>query len=487
MARGPPWRVGRAFARVLEVGSLARLVLVSASLLPAAAAANGNVSHQWVSKTAAAKVPAGGSLAALVGDPALRQALFTGTMFPDWGYTPGATADERDAGEASHGEPVQDAYRRWIVEHYAPPWSDEARLHLAFYLGMTSHGIADQSYDAMFFERSRFYEDKDHATFDTDTDVLWAGATGPGEVPTAWIPTDPLLGLFASIAGKTIGPSSLKQKVGLVGFAILAVSTGASDPTEVADAAAAFPWAAEHDESPTTPGNPPAEAEIARRYWQSNWALLHGDPPPRPVLWTFPADGGAEHAVQSASIESWISLVFARALDEQALTASQFHVVDAMGVEAPIAIDLFYGNGSHVVHVRPTSDLLDDEVYVVSVDAGVRTIHGESLAGWSFTFSTGIEGPPPIQGDDSWDDPDGYGDEASSSSGGPDSETGASSGVGAGTSGGDGSTSTGEASDASGVPDARDPAGCACGSGASHPWEVALAWLLLAGARRRRR
>ena len=179
--------------------------------------------------------------------------------------------------------------------------------------------------------------------------------------------------------------------------------------------------------------------------------------------------------------------MFARALDEQALTASQFHVVDAMGVEAPIAIDLFYGNGSHVVHVRPTSDLLDDEVYVVSVDAGVRTIHGESLAGWSFTFSTGIEGPPPIQGDDSWDDPDGYGDEASSSSGGPDSETGASSGVGAGTSGGDGSTSTGEASDASGVPDARDPAGCACGSGASHPWEVALAWLLLAGARRRRR
>ena len=157
------------------------------ALLPAAARANGNVSHQWVSKTAADLVPADGSLRELVGDPALRQALFTGTLFPDWGYVPGTTSDERDAGEASHWEPVQEGYRKWIVDNYAPPWSDEARLHLAFYLGMTSHGIADQTYDAMFFERSRFYENKDHNEFDTDTDVLWAGATGPGEKPTVWL------------------------------------------------------------------------------------------------------------------------------------------------------------------------------------------------------------------------------------------------------------------------------------------------------------
>ncbi|MFY0533988.1 Ig-like domain-containing protein [Nannocystis pusilla] len=64
-------------------------------------------------------------------------------------------------------------------------------------------------------------------------------------------------------------------------------------------------------------------------------------------------------------------------------------MVDSAEVEAPIEIDLFYGDDSHVVHVKPTSDLLADEVYVVTVDPGVQTIHGESLAGWSFTFSTG--------------------------------------------------------------------------------------------------
>lgn len=476
-------------------GSVLALVL-AASLAPARAGANGNVSHQWISKTAAELVPADGSLRGLVGDPALRQALFTGTMFPDWGYTPGATQDERDAGESSHWEPVQEAYRSWIVANYAPPWSDEARLHLAFYLGMTSHGIADQTYDAMFFERSEFYENKDHSEFDADTDVLWAGATGPGEVPMAWIPSETLLELFSTIAGKTIDASSMKQKVGLIGFAIQAVSIAAADPEELADAAVDFPWAAMSDEDPAVPGNPPHEAEITRRYWQSNWALLHGEPLPRPVLWTFPADGGAEHAVQSASIESWITVVFARALDEQALGAAQFHVVDSMGVEAPIEIDLFYGNGSHVVHVKPASDLIEDEVYVVTVDPGVKTIHGEELAGWSFTFSTGLVGPPPVHDDSFWDVPDAYGEVGEGSSGGEASSSG---GSGEGSSGGEAVTdsgsenastggTSGDGGATSGAADG-DAGGCACRarSGREDGGLALLGLGLLAGARRRRR
>lgn len=472
-----------------RLAPLRPLALLLALSLPAEAAANGNVSHQWISKTAAERVPADGSLRALASDPTLRQALYTGTMFPDWGYTPGTTPDERDAGEASHWEPVQEAYRRWIADTYAPPWSDEARLHLAFYLGMTSHGIADQTYDAMFFERSEFYENKDHSAFDTDTDVLWAGATGPGEVPTAWIPTDVLLDLFAAIVGKTIDPSSMKQKANLVGFGILAVSTAASDPAEVADAAAAFPWADAHDDDAVTPGNPPSEAEVARRYWQSNWALLHGDPLPRPVLWTAPADGGAEHAIQSASIESWVSIVFARALDEQALSAAQFHVVDSMGVPAPITIDLFYGNGSHVVHIKPTSDLIDDEVYTVTVDPGVQTIHAESLAGWSFTFSTGPVGPPPLRDDAFWDVPDGYAP-AGESSGAADTDSTGSTGS---SSGGEGLTDTGNPGASSGS--ATSPGaggtegGCACRASDARSGGALTLLLLtpLVGRRRRRR
>lgn len=474
------------------MAALPRTLALSALLLvPATAAANGNVSHQWISKSAAGLVPPEGSLYALVNDPALRQALFSGTMYPDWGYTPGATQDERDAGEASHWEPVQEAYRRWIVETYAPPWSDEARLHLAFYLGMTSHGIADQTYDAMFFERSRFYENKDHNEFDTDTDVLWAGATGPGEKPTVWLPKQQLLDLFVEIVGKAIDGQSMLQKVNTIGGAIQAVSLIAEDPAQLESAAADFPWAAGHHQDAAVPGNPPGEAEVARRYWQSNWALLHGAPLPRPVLWTYPADGGAEHATASASIESWVSIVFARGLDEPALSAAQFHVVDSMGVEAPITIDLFYGQSSHVVHVKPTSDLIDDEVYVVTVDPGVKTIHGESLAGWSFTFSTGLAGPKPVHDDAFWDVPDEHGAAGETSGGSTgDGASGSSGEVVTGTGGPDGGSSgagsTGGAGEATGAGAGEGADGCACDASGGRR-AGGLAALLLVGLARRRR
>ena len=457
---------------------------------PSGARANGNVSHQWVTRAAIDQTPTGGSLETIVTDPALGPILDVGTMFPDWGYTPGATMQERDAGEASHWEPVQEGYRQWIVANYSPPWSAEARAHLAFYLGMTSHGMADQSYDAMFFERSEFYEPGDHSEFDQDTDVMWAATAGPGEVPRVWIPSAPLLELFQSVGGVTIDEVSMEQQVGLVGVGIAGVNILARDPVAVADAEADFPWAAAHDDDRVTPGNPPHEAEIVRRYWRSNWSLLHGDAVPRPVLWTFPADGSAAHSVESASIESWSSVVFARALDAAALDVGQFHVEGEGGGEVPIDIDLFYGDGSHVVHIKPLADLEADTIYVVTVDPGVSTIHGESLEGWSFTFSTGARPVPPLHDDGFWDEPDPYGDEpggdsSGGSSGGLDSGS-TSAADGGTTGGGSGGGTTSGATTSSGAADDPVDAGCGC-SAPRHRWGgLGLVGLVVLAGRRRR-
>lgn len=445
-------------------------VVAALAALPVPAAANGNVSHQWVTHAAIEATPPGGSLRTLVSDPALVRMLDTGTMYPDWGYTPGATADEREAGEASHWEPVQDAYRQWIVANYSPPWSDEARQHLAFYLGMSSHGIADQSYDSMFFERSLFYEPVDHSEFDQDTDVMWAATTGPGVAPRAWIPVSPLLELFEGVVGVTIEEASMEMQVGFVGIAIAAVGAIASDPAQVVDAEADFPWAAAHDDDPLAPGNPPHEAEITRRYWRSNWALVHGDVVPRPVLWTHPVDGGAGHPTEAASIESWISVVFARALVGPEVDPSFFHVVSATGAEVPLELDLFYGDGSHVVHLQPTVDLAIDEVYVVTIDPGLPTIHGEALEGWSFTFSTGARGPTPVNDDGFWDEPDPYGDEPNGETTGGTDETGAGSGAtgagetsGAESRGGSGGSGATESGTSVGeTEDEVEASGCAC-------------------------
>ncbi len=440
------------------VSSLVAALVVAA---PGVALANGNVAHEWISVRAAALTPPGGSLDDLVNDAALKQQLYTGTMFPDWGYTPGATSEERNAGEASHWEYVQEAYRLWIVENYEQPWSDEARMHLAFYMGMTSHGMADQTCDSMFFERSEFYENKSHDSFDQESDVMWAATAGPGEVPSLWLPEDQLLSIFDDVVAETIDASSMEQKVTLVGTAIGLVNTIAMNPDQVAEAEAEYPWAAEHDDDPEVPGNPPGEAEAVRRYWRSNWALIHGQPLPRPVLWTFPEDGGAEHEVMSGSIESWVTVVFARGIDQEFLDDGKFHLEDSTGLEVPVEVNLFYGNSSHVVHLKPQQDLVDDEVYVVTVDAGVRTIHGEQLEGWDFTFSTGTQGPTALHDDGFWDEPDDYGE------GGTGDETG------------------GETGDA-GVTD-DESGGCSVASSGPRGSGMAFMLLALLGFRSRRR
>lgn len=469
------------------------LATVAAALLPTSAHGNGNVSHQWVSRTAIETTPAGGSLHALVSDPALLPMIDTGTMYPDWGYTPGATAEEREAGEASHWEPVQDAYRQWILATYAPPWSDEARQHLAFYLGMSSHGIADQAYDAMFFERSLSYEPGDHSEFDQDTDVLWAATAGPGQPPRAWVPAQTLLALFDSVTGVTIDEASMVQQLGFVGVAIAAVSAISADPTQVASAAADFPWAAAHDDDPAVPGNPPHEAEIARRYWRSNWALVHGDPAPRPVLWTHPADGSAGHPTEAASIESWVSIVLARALVGPDPEPGYFHLTDAAGAEVPVELDLFYGDGSHVVHVKPTIDLAPDEVYLVTVDPGLPTIHGEALEGWSFTFSTGRRAPPPVNDDGFWDEPDPYDDEPmGETTGGADgADTGAdTTGVaGTGNAGSEGAGEGAGSGTSAAESDESDDgdSGCGCSSRGDRRSAGLLAIVVLLACGRRRR
>ena len=96
------------------------------------------------------------SLHSLVSDPAYEPMLIHGTMFPDGGYPL-----DHPYGEAAHWEPFQMAYLEWIQTHYSEPWSAEAKSHIAFWLGMASHGMADQVFDAFYLDRSR-HEDANH-------------------------------------------------------------------------------------------------------------------------------------------------------------------------------------------------------------------------------------------------------------------------------------------------------------------------------------
>ena len=112
--------------------------------------------------------------------------LRVGTMFPDGGY-----AVDHGYGEAAHWEPFQDAYRDWIRENFSNLNSNDAAPHIAFYLGLASHGMADQVFDSMYMERSRVYDADGWAngatSLDTAQDIVFAAQTTPQALPDMWI------------------------------------------------------------------------------------------------------------------------------------------------------------------------------------------------------------------------------------------------------------------------------------------------------------
>ena len=114
--------------------------------------ANGQSSHLWITHRAIEHLP-NGELKQLLEEPYLEDHWRNGTMFPDGGYAVGD-----DYGEIAHWESFQIAYLEWIRDTFSPPWSLEAKEHIAFLMGLGSHGLADQSYDAMYFRRAYVYD-----------------------------------------------------------------------------------------------------------------------------------------------------------------------------------------------------------------------------------------------------------------------------------------------------------------------------------------
>ena len=115
-------------------------------------------------------------------------------MFPDGGYAVGD-----NYGEIAHWESFQAAYLKWIRDTYSPPWTTEAKEHIAFLMGLGSHGVADQSYDAMYFRRAYVY-DADGAwteSFDTATDVTFVAETMVQDMVDVWVPYA-LLSIFGN-------------------------------------------------------------------------------------------------------------------------------------------------------------------------------------------------------------------------------------------------------------------------------------------------
>lgn len=368
--------------------ALAPLLLLLAS---SSAFANGLTTHVWISLEARRHLPEG-PLRDLVMREDLADALVSGTIFPDGGYAIGD-----GYGELAHWEPFQLGYLEWIAARYAPPWSAEAEGHIAFLLGLASHGMADQVFDSLYLTRAQRYDaesDWRRHSVDEATDVVFASHVGAQPVPRRWLPVDQLQAVLEEGAGHRVDEMTMVRGHSLASFAVAIVGMLGEDPEAVRAYRAQFPWATTHLLDPSIPGSPPNEARVVARYWEHLWERLHaraGAEPP--VLATVPEDGSLGHTRTATSVEARITVVFARRFLRREVSAEHFRLESSAGRRVPLAIDLFYGNDSHVVHLIPEEDLEPETDYTVTVRPELTFADGGGL-GAPFTFSVSTRSPP---------------------------------------------------------------------------------------------
>lgn len=372
-----------------------------ALLFSTAALANGQTAHLWITGRAVEHLPDGDLRALLEAEV---DALRSGTMFPDGGYSP----VQDDYGELAHWEPFQDALLDAIREQYGGPWDTpadvpaEARPLVAFWFGMASHGMADQVFDALYMERARQEDstsDWANLSMDEATDVVFASLEGGQPLPEQQVPYELLASLMASEAGHEVSVETMQDGQWYLEIAVTWVGTASTDPDRVAAYAAQYPWATDHLLELEQVGSPPCEGQIIALYWQELWRRLSADaawdPPSPPVIASFPADGSTGLSTPADLVQARVAVVFGAALDGDAFDPSSFVVTDASGAQVETASDLFYGHGSHVVLVAPRDDWEPDADYLLTVQDGVEGLHANLLdAAWTVSFSTRAPAAP---------------------------------------------------------------------------------------------
>ncbi|MBT3220692.1 MAG: hypothetical protein HN348_16520, partial [Proteobacteria bacterium] len=310
--------------------------------------------------------------------------LLNGANFPDGGYAIGD-----GYGEIAHWEPFQSAYLHWIADNYESPWSDEAAQHIAFLLGMASHGMSDQLYDGMYLKRAAVYDEGAPGTpigGDGSTDVSLASKVGYPEFPDTWVPADVMAGLMLDAMGHKVDADTISAGQGLLDFSLAYVAGASEDPSLVLQYAEAYPWASAHQTDETVPGSPVTTAPVVAAYWQFLWSRLHDeDHLNNPLLARFPRVD-SDRQVDETGIEAMVSFVVARGLHSDTVGTETIAIEDSNGHKQDLEVQLYYGHNSHVINLQPTDSWSKGLVHQVSVGPGLSTWDDEELGEFAFSF-----------------------------------------------------------------------------------------------------
>ena len=366
-----------------------RLLVLLLWSIPASASANGAYTHVHMSQLARDMLSPGELREVL---DAERRALEAGSMFPDSGY---AVSDAY--GELAHWERFLDAYVRYLRVTYDGDYtSPEARAHVAFLLGVASHGMADQSYDTTLLARSYEVDGPEDPDAPVDQYADYFLVVDEGlvfEVP-AFAPYEDLPAVIRDASGgHEVSPSTLMDAMRRM-ETVADLQTNERIASRLYwDAWASYPFLGTHVYNPRAVGSVTWTAALIAEYWRVIWARLNAadDPDADLVIRTVPEDGGENWPVDRSESEAWgrVAIWFGYGVDRDQVSP-RVTLTDAGGAAVPVRFETAYGGRErNLLFVVPEETLAHDTVYTVEVGAGVETISGATTTAPSlFSFRT---------------------------------------------------------------------------------------------------
>lgn len=367
----------------------ALLVVLGAGATPAAA--NGVNTHTWISFDAIDRLPEG-ELKQILSRPELRSMIINGSIFPDGGY-----AIRDNYGEMAHWEPFVTAYIEWMRATYGDRFDrGEAAQHLAFLMGVASHGMGDETFDSMFMKAARVYDAANWSedlldSFDTATDVMLVANTGSVFTDVSpWVPAEVVAQIFQERLGYTVSVDTLMQAQDAMHTIVLAYGArNGMDPAMVTRYSNQYPWAAAHLMDEHEAGSPPCEGEVVSAYMLSVWDRLYGaSTVQNQIIATYPSAGSDGHVTDRTRVESQVIVWFGHGVHATGL-ADKFRVSDSTGHVYAIDVHAWGGDGTNAVRLLPMEDWAANQTFTVEVLPGVSTLDGITFdQPWSFQFST---------------------------------------------------------------------------------------------------
>jgi hypothetical protein len=380
------------------------LVVVAA---PATAVAHGVNAHMWVTDRAIELLP-DGDLKAMLTDPANREAVQIGSLFPDTGYAVSAPY-----GEPAHWEPFVTAAVGYLREKgYLPADTADKKKIVSFFMGAFNHGMQDEIFDSLFLRWSEEQDQKGQDTLDMVCDALLIADGHTKLRPPIYYPAAEAIDVLKRI-GVTATEGEFKAGMEkTVNFAVIALQNIA---VETADGYRAdIPWTVKHYVDPNTSGSFGHEIRVIAEYMEFIWKRLNNSVGTQDVfISAFPYKGEALLGTKAGKVESWASLFTGVAMDDRDITKDRIKLAyGGAPLEADVARTRWSSGDdeSRLFIVKPKADLLPCSEYSIEVGSGMRLFDGRKLdAGYSakiLTYCAPDGGPDsgPDAGEDSGDD-----------------------------------------------------------------------------------